>query len=36
MPELFKREALETWQDPDNPDFCQRLREQTLDLLESG
>ena len=36
MPELFQREALETWQDPDNPDFCQRLREQTLDLLESG
>ena len=35
IPQLFQREALEIWQEPSHPDFRSRLKEHTLDLLES-
>ncbi|MFK7754358.1 MAG: trimethylamine methyltransferase family protein [Sedimentitalea sp.] len=35
IPGLLRREGIENWQEAGQPDLAQRLREKTLDLLES-
>ena len=35
IPGLFRREGIEAWQEAGRPDLKTRLREKTLDLLES-